>query len=120
MNRIKYYRKRSGMNQQRLADLMRVSRSTVAMWETNKNQPDADTLCSLSKIFNVSLDELIESPVTTIKQYNMVNSINESPNSSVTVSEELTVQEKELVTIYRSLTIEQQYRLLQTIFEMRK
>lgn len=56
MNRIKQLRKFFNYTQDRLAKLLGVSRSTVAMWETTSQEPDYLTLSRLSQIFNISPD----------------------------------------------------------------
>lgn len=64
MNRIKELRhtKSPVLTQQRLADLVGVARSTVAMWEAGKNEPDNETLLKLAEIFNVSTDCILGVP----------------------------------------------------------
>lgn len=61
MNRIKELRrlKNPVLTQQKLADLVGVARSTVAMWEAGKNEPDNDTLLKLAEIFGVSTDYVL-------------------------------------------------------------
>ncbi len=56
---LKELRTSKNYSQQKIADLLNVSRSTVAMWETNKSEPDNETLLKLAEIFNVSLDYLM-------------------------------------------------------------
>lgn len=56
---LKYFRMMNGLSQQRLANKLGVSRSTVAMWETGKSQPDNSLLLKSAQILNVSVDELL-------------------------------------------------------------
>ena len=51
-------RKQEGLSQEELAEKLNVSRQSVSLWETNQTVPQIDYLMELSKIFNVSLDEL--------------------------------------------------------------
>ena len=51
-------RKLKGLSQEELAEKLNVSRQSVSLWETNQTVPQIDYLMELSKIFNVSLDEL--------------------------------------------------------------
>ncbi len=51
-------RKQKGMSQEELAEKLNVSRQSISLWETNQTVPQIDYLMELSKIFNVSLDEL--------------------------------------------------------------
>lgn len=44
--------------QEKLADILCVSHQVISKWENGIATPDIAILCSLSKIFNISLDEL--------------------------------------------------------------
>lgn len=51
-------RKRKGISQEELASLLDVSRQSISLWETDQTIPTLDKLQAMSKIFEVSLDEL--------------------------------------------------------------
>lgn len=52
-------RKNAGMSQEELADKLGVSRQAVSKWECGDSMPDTDNLITISKLYNVSLDELV-------------------------------------------------------------
>ena len=52
-------RKIKKVSQEKLAKELKVSRSTVAMWENNSNEPDNKTLIKIANYFNITVDELI-------------------------------------------------------------
>lgn len=56
-------RKRFGYSQQELADKLLVSRQTISNWECNQGAPALDKACELAKIYNVSLDDLVDNHV---------------------------------------------------------
>ncbi|WP_421927687.1 helix-turn-helix domain-containing protein [Lysinibacillus capsici] len=56
---IKDLRIKNKLTQKQLAEMLSKKESTVRMWELNKNEPSLTTLVKLSKIFNVSIDEMI-------------------------------------------------------------
>lgn len=56
--KISELRKRAGFSQEKLAELLDVSRQAVTKWESGKGNPDTENLIRLSEIFGVSLDEL--------------------------------------------------------------
>lgn len=56
--KISDLRKRKGISQEKLAELLDVSRQAVTKWESGKGNPDTENLIRLSEIFGVSLDEL--------------------------------------------------------------
>ena len=57
--RIKEARKAAGLSQSELARHMNLSRSTVAMWETEASRPDPDQIKEMSKLLCVSSDYLL-------------------------------------------------------------
>lgn len=59
MNRIKQLRNMLGYTQAQLANLLHISRSAVAMWETTEQKPDYDTLRQISQAFNVPTDFIL-------------------------------------------------------------
>lgn len=71
-NRIRTLRTDRNLSQQQLADLLYVTRSTVANWESGNRVPDISTLLRLSKVLNVGIYALIDEledhddPVTVI------------------------------------------------------
>lgn len=52
-------RKRAGYSQEEFAEIIGVSRQTVSKWETDFMKPETDKLIQISKLYNVSLDELL-------------------------------------------------------------
>ncbi len=65
---IKKYRSEMGISQEKLAEMVYVSRQTVSNWETGKNYPDIHSLLLLSSLFKVSLDQLIKGDVAIMQQ----------------------------------------------------
>ena len=57
--RIKEIRKELGISQGELAKLCKVKQSCVSKWERGATLPDADMICDLSKVLNVSTDFLL-------------------------------------------------------------
>lgn len=58
-NRLVELRRKKGLSQEELADLLGVSRQAVSKWERAEASPDTDNLICLAKIYGVSLDELL-------------------------------------------------------------
>jgi len=57
--KLQKIRKENNITQEGLADRLNVSRQAVSKWESGTAYPDTEKLIQISKIFNVSLDELI-------------------------------------------------------------
>ena len=51
-------RKQKGMSQEELADKLNVTRQTISKWELDQTVPDMNKLIEISKLFEISLDEL--------------------------------------------------------------
>lgn len=52
-------RKDAGYSQRQMADFMKMSKSTIASYETGRTQPDIETLGKLADFYEVSTDWLI-------------------------------------------------------------
>lgn len=63
-NRLVELRKKNGLSQEQLADKLGLSRQAVSKWERAEASLDTDNLICLAKIYNVSLDELLQSDET--------------------------------------------------------
>ena len=58
-NRLAELRKEHHLSQEELAEKLNVSRQAISKWECGESSPDTDNLIELSKIYNISLDELV-------------------------------------------------------------
>ena len=56
---IKSFRKTCNMTQEQLAEMMNVSVQAVSKWECGKSIPELSSLYDLSKIFKVTIDEIV-------------------------------------------------------------
>lgn len=59
-NRLLQLRKERGLSQEELADQLGISRQAVSKWERAEASPDTDNLICLAKLYNVSLDYLLQ------------------------------------------------------------
>lgn len=59
--KLQELRKRKGLTQEELAELLYVSRTAISKWESGRGYPNIDSLKAISKYFSVSLDELLSS-----------------------------------------------------------
>lgn len=65
-NNIVNLRKKRGLSQEELAEKVGVARQTISKWELGETSPDLKQAKELSKIFNVSLDELADNDIKEI------------------------------------------------------
>ncbi len=59
-NRLVALRKQKGLSQEDLAEQLGISRQAVSKWERAESAPDMGNLMSLAKLYQVSLDELLQ------------------------------------------------------------
>ena len=64
--KIMELRKKNGLSQEQLADKVGVARQTISKWELGETSPDLKQAKELSKIFNISLDELVDNDIKEI------------------------------------------------------
>lgn len=60
-NKITELRKINKLSQEELAEKLDISRQSISLWETNQSMPSTEKLIELAKIFNVKIDDLINS-----------------------------------------------------------
>ena len=52
------YRKKTGLSQEEVADILHVTRQTVSKWETDQSTPDFDKIVPICDLYGVSTEEL--------------------------------------------------------------
>ena len=58
--KLKEIRKKFGLSQESLAEIMNVSRQAITKWESDEGLPDVSNLQELSKVFNLTVDYLLD------------------------------------------------------------
>ncbi len=82
-------RKMNGWSQEELADKLNVSRQAISRWEGGTAQPDATNILSLSKLFGVSTDYLLNDEYESDRDIPIVQAINKE-------KEDLVLKKKQL------------------------
>ena len=57
--KLQQLRKRKGMTQEELAEVLYVSRTAVSKWESGRGYPNIDSLKAIAMFFHVTIDELL-------------------------------------------------------------
>lgn len=57
--RLKYLRVESNLTQSQLAKILNTTQRRISYFEIGKIEPDLETLCEISKYFNVTTDYLL-------------------------------------------------------------
>lgn len=60
MTALKEYREKNGWTQTQLAERLKVSQSTIGMWETGERKPNIIMLKKLAQIFGCTTDDLLK------------------------------------------------------------
>lgn len=89
---IQYLRKQKKITQERLAEVMSVSRQTISRWEADEIVPELNKLVALSDVFSCKLDSLVKDDLSVlagtysdviikrIKAFKMARYVMVSPN----------------------------------------
>ena len=72
-NKILELRKKNNLSQEALAEKIGVSRQTISKWELGETSPDIKQAKELSKVFNVSLDELTDNDIKNVLEAKVSN-----------------------------------------------
>ena len=57
--KLQKLRKQKGLTQEELAEVLFVSRTAISKWESGRGYPNIDSLKAISKLFGVTIDELL-------------------------------------------------------------
>lgn len=75
-------RKNRQISQEEFSQLLNTSRQAVSKWERNEARPDIDKLILIAKLFNVSLDYLLDQEIRHCDIDDYINKINECYKSN--------------------------------------
>lgn len=99
MKRIAELRHEKHITQTALAMKLNITQNMISFYESGKYQPSIDTLIELAKVFDVSVDYLIDN--TDIRY----------PADKL-IQDKYTVTEIEMMTLFKSLTKDEQQRVI--------
>ena len=81
--RLAELRKKQGLSQSELAKKLNISKSTLAMYETDKRQPNFETQTKIADFFEVSIDYLLGRSIDHIyPKYNLIKVVDSEINES--------------------------------------
>lgn len=83
--KLQILRKKKGLSQEKLAELLFVSRQAVSKWESGQTYPEIEKLIVLSDLFEITLDDLLRDK--DIEVENKDNNENEE-NNEIKVEDE--------------------------------
>lgn len=82
-NNLFQTRKKSGLSQEIVAEKLGVSRQTISKWETDETVPDIYQAKRLAKLYNLSLDELIEFDIDMKEIEEVIKNVDEKKEEKI-------------------------------------
>ena len=79
-------RKSKGMSQEELAEKLNVTRQSVSKWELDQTTPDMNKLIEMAKLFEISLDELVNDIETSNPENTYKESAVEKNNKKISIN----------------------------------
>lgn len=76
-------RKKTGLSQEQVAEKLGVSRQTISKWETDETIPDIYQSKKMARLYNVSLDELIDFDIDVKKIQEIIEKSDEKAESKI-------------------------------------
>lgn len=93
-------RKSKSLTQQGVANELGISRQAYANYEAGNREPDINTLKSLSKLYGVSIDYILDNEIV-------------KTDTETDSSDEYTGEEKALVNAFRKADYENRFKIIQ-------
>jgi len=107
--RLRQLRKRAGLRQEELANLLNIHRTAYTKYETDRACPDQEGLLKLASCFHVSLDYLLGAEgAEAVPSYQLENG---EPVVAVNA------QELQLLADFRQLDAEQRQKIVEQVHE---
>ena len=78
-SKIAYCRKKAGMSQEELGEVIGVSRQAISKWETGESTPEVGKLLLLAKAFGVTTDWLLSDEEPILEKEEEEPQVNENP-----------------------------------------
>lgn len=78
-------RKENLLSQEELAEKLGVTRQTISKWELEQTTPDMDKLTQIAKLFNVSVDELLNEADEPTKTNKASDKNNNKKNTAIVI-----------------------------------
>ena len=90
-------RKRKGLTQEQLGELLGVTNKTISRWENGNYMPDLSLLIPLSETLDISLNELLNGKYIT--EDKIMETTEKSLKNTINYSKNMLVQEKRKISI---------------------
>ena len=85
-NNLFQARKKAGLSQESVAKKLGVSRQTISKWETDETIPDIYQSKKLAKLYNLTLDELIDFDIDIKEIEEIIKNTDEEKESKINLT----------------------------------
>lgn len=116
-HRLRMLRKQTGVTQKEIAQSLNIDRSTYAYYETDKTNPDLNTLRRMANIFHVSTDYLLGIDMPSVHTASVRDRGPEAPTVSEGTLSALPEDERVFILLYRQLDTKQKENLVRFVME---
>ena len=116
-HRLRMLRKQTGVTQKEIAQSLNIDRSTYAYYETDKTNPDLNTLRRMANIFHVSTDYLRGIDMPSAHAAPLRDRGPEAPTVSEGTLSALPEDERVFILLYRQLDTKQKENLVRFVME---
>lgn len=80
-DRLQALRKSHGLSQEALSEKLGVSRQAISKWERGESSPDTDNLIALANIYNITLDDILNTQKDLSNTENVIDNENQKENN---------------------------------------
>ena len=115
-NNLFQARKKVGLSQEAVAEKLGISRQTISKWETDETLPDIYQSKKLSKIYNISLDDLIEFDVELNEIEKAIESSDEKRDAKIDWTKAWVKKYPILVTYQKEVNITKYAKEIRRLF----
>lgn len=115
-NNLFQARKKVGLSQETVAEKLGVSRQTISKWETDESIPDIYQSKKLAKLYNLTLDELIEFDMNQKEIEEVIKNTNEEKESKINWTKAWGKKYPILVTYQKEVNINKYAKEIRKLF----
>lgn len=115
-NNLFQARKKVGLSQETVAEKLGISRQTISKWETNETIPDIYQSKKLAKLYNLSLDELIEFDINQKEIEEVIKNTDEKKEAKINWTKVWGKKYPILVTYQKEVNIHKYAKEIRRLF----
>ena len=119
--KLKALRKACGYTQKSVAQTLGLDRTTYSCYERGVTQPDANACLIISKLYGISMEELMGQDPPQVYNDGVEDYSKRSNYPDISIPDhvnELSRTERSLICLFRSISAQQQIDILENLYDM--